>query len=70
MGFCFLNLVICFIFEKFIVSCLIKVWSKHVFKKNQNTLKRIDFEATLNLINDVKNYVRENKKKKNLLIKA
>ena len=70
MGFCFLNLVICFIFEKFIVSCLIKVWSKHVFNKNQNTLKRVDFEATLNLINDVKNYVRENKKKKNLLKNA
>jgi cation-transporting ATPase 13A3/4/5 len=61
--YCLLNLAICFFFEKVVVSYLIKYWSKREFKKNQKTMKKIDTEVKLNLINDVKNYVREHKKK-------
>ena len=33
------------------------------YKKNEKTLRKTDIEPTLNLINDVKNYVREHEKK-------
>ena len=61
--YCLLNLAICFFFEKVVVSYLIKYWSKREFMKNQKTMKKIDTEVKLNLINDVKNYVSEHKKK-------
>ena len=64
MVYCILNFLICLFFEKVIVAYLIKIWSKKQYKKNEKTLRKTDIEPTLNLINDVKNYVREHEKKR------
>jgi magnesium-transporting ATPase (P-type) len=62
--YCLINFIVCFFFEKVIVSSLIKVWSRKQFNKNEKEIRKIEIEPTLNLINDVKNYVREHEKKK------
>ena len=59
-----LNFFVCLFFEKVVVSLLIKIWSKKQFNKNQKEMRKTEIEPTLNLINDVKNYVREHEKKK------
>ena len=60
-----LNFFVCLFFEKVVVSLLIKIWSKKQFNKNEKEMRKTEIEPTLNLINDVKNYVREHEKKKN-----
>ena len=64
MIYCILNFFICLFFEKVIVAYLIKIWSKKQYKKNAKTIQKTDIEPTLNLINDVKNYVKEHEKKR------
>ena len=59
-----INIVVCFIIEKVFVHKLIKKWSKRKFNKNKKKLTKTDIEPTLNIINDVKNYVRENERNK------
>ena len=62
--FCLSNFIITLFIEKVIVSKIIKHWSKKEFEKQKKEIKKTEIEPTLNLINDVKNYVRENKKNK------
>ena len=62
--FCFLNFIVCLIYEKVIVSYLIRKWSKKVYDKNKEKLRKEDIEPTLDLIYDVKTYVKENSKKR------
>ena len=62
--FCLVNFFVCLFFEKVVVSFLIKIWSKRQFDKNEKEMRKTEIEPTLNLINDVKNYVREHEKKK------
>ena len=62
--YCFINFIVCLFFEKVIVSSLIKFWSRKQFKKNEKEIRKTEIEPTLNLINDVKNYVREHEKRK------
>ena len=64
MIYCFINFLICFFFEKKIVAYLTKIWSNKQFRKNQEIIRKEDIEPTLDLINNVKNYVRENEKSK------
>ena len=61
--YCLINFFVCLFFEKKVVSKLIKRWSKKQFKENEAKVQKEDIEPTLNLINDVKNYVREQKRK-------
>ena len=62
--YCLVNFLVCLFFEKVIVSLLIKIWSKRQFDKNEKEMRKTEIEPTLNLINDVKNYVREHEKKR------
>ena len=62
--FCLLNFVLTLFVEKVIVSKIIKHWSKKEFEKQEKEIRKTELEPTLNLINDVKNYVREHKKNK------
>ena len=64
MIYCIINFLICFFLEKKFVAYLIKRWSNKQFKKNQAIIRKKDIEPTLDLINSVKNYVRENEKSK------
>ena len=62
--YCLVNFLVCLFFEKVVVSFLIKIWSKNQFNKNEKEMRKTEIEPTLNLINDVKNYVREHEKKR------
>ena len=62
--YCLVNFLVCLFFEKVVVSSLIKIWSKRQFDKNEKEMRKTEIEPTLNLINDVKNYVREHEKKR------
>ena len=62
--FCLLNFVLCLFVEKVIVSKIIKFWSKKEFEKQEKEIRKTELEPTLNLINDVKNYVREHERNK------
>ena len=62
--FCLLNFVLTLFFEKVIVSKIIKEWSRKEFKKQAREIRKTELEPTLNLINDVKNYVREHERNK------
>ena len=62
--FCLSNFIITLFIEKVIVSKIIKHWSKKEFERQKKEIRKTEIEPTLNLINDVKNYVRENKKNK------
>ena len=61
--YCLINFCVCLFLEKVIVSLCIKIWSKKQFNKNEKQIRKTEIEPTLNLINDVKNYVREHEKK-------
>ena len=62
--YCVINIIVCFLFEKIVVSYLIKNWSRKQFNKNKEAIRKKEIEPTLDLINDVKNYVRENERYK------
>ena len=62
--YCVINIIVCFLFEKIVVSYLIKKWSRKQFNKNKEAIRKKEIEPTLDLINDVKNYVRENERHK------
>ena len=62
--YCLVNFLVCLFFEKVVVSFLIKIWSKNQFNKNEKEMRKTEIEPTLNLINDVKNYVREHERNK------
>ena len=58
-----INFIVSFFIEKFVVSKCYKIWKKYQMKRiRQNLEMDKDKEADLNLINNVKNYTREQKK--------
>ena len=59
-----INFFVCYLFEKKVVAYFIKVWYKKQFFKNKEIIRMKEVEPNLDLINDVKNYVRENEKYK------
>ena len=62
--YCLINFGVCYFFEKIIVAYLVKNWYKKQYLKNSSIMKRKEIEPTFDLINDVKNYVKENEKNK------
>ena len=60
-----INSIVSFFIEKFVVSKCYKIWKKYQMKRiRQNLEMDKDKEADLNLINNVKNYIREQRKSK------
>ena len=57
------NFIVCLILEKVIIPYLSKLWRKNKMSKLKEKLELdVEKKADLNLINDVKNYIREQKK--------
>lgn len=66
MAIIIINSIVSFFIEKFVVTKLNKLWKRFRMKKIRKKLEQDkDKEADLNLINNVKNFIREQKKKKN-----
>jgi len=65
MGIIVVNFFVCFIIEKIIVPNCYKCWRRRKMNKLREELRlNGENEATLNLINNVKNYIREQQKSK------
>ena len=62
--YCIINFFVCYLFEKKVVAYFIKILYKKQFLKNKAIIRMKEIEPNLDLINDVKNYVRENEKYK------
>ena len=66
--YCLINFFVCLFFEKVVVAWLIKKWSKKEYNKNKERIRKDDIEPTLELIYDVKNYVKEHSIKRHISI--
>ena len=65
MAIIIINAIVSFFIEKFVVPKCYKIWTRYKMKKLRKRLELDkDKEADLNLINKVKNYIREQKKTK------
>ena len=65
MGIIVINFIACLIIEKMILPSCYKCWRRRKMEKLREELKlNGENEATLNLINNVKNYIREQQKNK------
>ena len=61
-----INFLVCLFLEKVVVFQCSKCWRRHKMENNRKKLEAdINKEATLYLINDVKNYIKEQKANKN-----
>ena len=54
--YCFFNFLICLIFEKIIVKCLISKWLKMKHNKNKKKFQKNENELKLDIINDINIY--------------
>ena len=64
-----INFLVCLFFEKVVVFHCSKFWRRHRMENNRKKLEAdVNKEATLYLINDVKNYVEESKISKNKIL--
>ena len=62
MGYLALNFAICLVLEKVVVHHCSICWRKRRMDKNRRKLEAdVNKEATLYLVNDVKNYIKEQK---------
>ena len=65
MAIIIINSIVSFFIEKFVVTKFNKLWKRFRMKKLRKKLEEDkDKEADLNMINNVKNFIREQKKKK------
>ena len=64
-----INFLVCLFLEKVVVFQCSKCWRRHKMENNRKKLEAdINKEATLYLINDVKNYIKEQKANKNKIL--
>ena len=64
-----INFLVCLFFEKVVVFHCSKFWRRHRMENNRKKLEAdVNKEATLYLINDVKNYIKESKISKNKIL--
>ena len=64
-----INFFVCLFFEKVVVFQCSKIWRRHRMENNRKKLEAdVNKEATLYLINDVKNYIKESKISKNKIL--
>ena len=54
--YCFINFIICLIFEKIIVKCLTLKWLSKQHNTNKKKMQKNETELKLNIINDIKIY--------------
>ena len=67
MGFLVLNFIACLILEKVVVHHCGICWRRRRMDKNRRKLEAdVNKEATLYLVNDVKNYIKEQKNLKKI----